>query len=78
MEFVKEAAAEEVQARVAFYLQQTKEREGDLLRVREQYAAVQALYKARVDSLKLKIAQVTRKAKAVEGRRLMELEVKGC
>ena len=66
---VKGAATKEVEARVTSYLQQVEDREGDLMLVREQYAAVQALYKARVDDLKLKVHDAaTRSAKATEGR----------
>ena len=73
---VKGAAAKEVEARVTSYLQQVEDREGDLMLVREQYAAVQALYKARVDDLKLKVARAIRNARTSEGRRRMDLE--GC
>jgi hypothetical protein len=75
IESLKYAAAKEVQMRTTSYLRQVKEREGDMLMIREQYAAVQALYKARVDSLKLELEKTARRAKTVEARRRMENEV---
>lgn len=71
---IREAADREVEARVSNYLSQVREREADLLLIREQYAAVQSLYKARVGELKARCARATKQLRALERRRRLEIE----
>jgi len=74
MESVRAAAAEEVNLKVSGYLTQLREREGDLLVVKEQYAAVQSLYQQRLADLKRKLAKANQQTKAAMSRRRLEVE----
>ena len=74
MEAVRRAAADEVNLKVSGYLTQLREREGDLLVVKEQYAAVQSLYQQRLADLKRKLAKANQQTKAAMSRRRLEVE----